>query len=622
MAAQQWFVEVDGVEQGPLSAAELRAWAGDGRLTWSTRLRLEGRVAPVFARDIPGLLPAEPLASTFDPGALASELFEHHPASEAPPRIEQEVFPAAGGPAVIDPAAKPEDLFENYTPAATGGSGVRRAAQVQARPLPAPVPRRTPVTRDEERAQAYLATVRPIGARLVEATLDQPLWQRLWPLAALCLGFGWIIGGFFSFERMYAADDVLPVLLLAVGGVPLACAAMLYYLRPQRVPVGTAIGVALFTAIAGLILLLVLQVLAAVAAHGTRGSVGRGSGVVAIFAIIGHIYSLVGSDNIALRWVGFVLGVGLFEEMIKLLPLVLLVIWRSDRHLSVHAFLFVGFASGIGFGVGEAFYGYVPWNGNHGLDANIIRWYSAVPSHAIYTTVCAAFLWRMADHVEHADGFWERALVVAMAAGLMAVVHGTYNTVCSIGIIPALVMEVVSFAILVWAVNWVSRDATEPTGSTATPWLARLFPARIMGLALGMSAILLVGAGLLSSPREAVETDLLRTSLPTPFRPYVDGVRIERDNDGQPWSVPLELLFKVDPESGIVGHFRNGGPDPFTALTVVCRSPDGEHDTFDLGELPAGETVRIDLDRGWLFAPGESLTITVNDRNIIRVRLP
>lgn len=629
MAAQQWFVEVDGIEQGPLSANDLRTWAQTGRLTWSSQLRLAGRERPLFARDVPGLLPPEPLASAaFDPSAPASELFEQHDASAVSvPRIEPEVFPEAGNHAVIDAAAKPEDLFENYTPAASAGSsGVRRSAQVQLRAPPPPLASREPATRDEERAQAYLATVRSSvkagGVRQIEPPLDQPQWRNLWPLAAMCLGLGWIVGGFFSFDRMYGAQDTLPVFILAVGAVPLACLAMLRYLRPRQVPVGTAIWVAIFTAIAGIFLLLTLQWLAAAAAHSHRGYVGRGGGVLAIFAMIGTLYDLTNSANIALRWVGFVFGVGLLEEMTKLLPLVMLVIWRSDRHLSVHAFLFAGFASGIGFGVGEAFYGYVPWNGNHGLDANIIRWYSAVPSHAIYTTVCAAFLWYQADNLEHADGFWERALVVAMAAGLMAVVHGTYNTVCSLGIIPALVMEVISFVILIRVVNWISRDATEPHGSTPTPWLAHLLPARTAGIGLALAAVLLVGAGLLSSSREAVLPDLIRSALPERARPYVDGVTVTHDQDGQKFAVPLQIRFVFDVDSGIVAHFQNQGEAPFTELSVECRGTDGEHETFMLGPLAAGENTLIDSDSGWSFVPGESLTITVNDLHILRIRLP
>lgn len=631
MAAQQWFVEVDGVVEGPLTANDLRAWARSGRLTWSTRLRLEGREGWMCARDIPGLLPAETLAeSGFDPAAPASDLFEDYQRSTATPvSLDPEAVVAAGGASALDPSARPEELFDNY-PSPAAGSGVRRSAQAPPRPPPRPLSPRSvePPSRDEARAQAVLAlnraqlapSTRTIGARLIEAPLDLPRWQNLWPLATLCLLLGWIVGGFFSFDRMYGSSDVLPVCLLALGGVPLACAAMLYYLRPKQVPLGSAIGVALFTAIAGIILLLVLQFLAAVAAHSSSG-VGRGGALFALLALIGHLYDMTNSDHLVQRWIGFVFGVGLLEEMTKLLPLSALVVWRSDRQMSVHSFLFVGFASGLGFGIGEAFYGYAPWNGNHGLDANIIRWYSAVPSHALYTTVCAAFLWKMADHVEHAEGFWERALFVALAAAVMAVVHGTYNTVCSLGIVPSLVMEVLSFALLVWIVAWVTRDSTEPRESVATPWLGRVLQVRTQGIGLACAAVLLVGAGLLSSSRDDVLPDLIRSSLPQAFRPYIEGVAITHTTDKEPFPVPLQLEIIFDADLGMIAHFHNQGSEAFSALSVDCRNGEGEHDTFDLGPLPAGEEATLS-DDDWSFAPGDALTITVNDRNIIRVRLP
>lgn len=67
---------------------------------------------------------------------------------------------------------------------------------------------------------------------------------------------GWIIGGFLTFKRLCAPDSVLPVALLAAGGVSVALVAIIFYLRPQRIPITTAIGVALFTAVIGIFMLL------------------------------------------------------------------------------------------------------------------------------------------------------------------------------------------------------------------------------------------------------------------------------------------------------------------------------------------------------------------------------
>lgn len=627
MGAQQWFVCGDEGEQGPLNSNQLREWARTGRLTWGSRLRLEGSDRVIHGRDIAGLLPAESVAlpDLTPPGSVSGV------SSAAPvalpditlpaPATTPEPLPSSGLPALppvtstssFDPGAKPEALFENYEAKPAGGtSAVRRSASLAPRPI-------DPATRTL--AKPGTATVtRTIGARLIEKTLDQPRWPNLWPLVVLTLVLGWIVGGFFSFERMYGVGDSFPVFVLALGAVPMACAAMLHYLRPRQVPVGAAIGVALFTAIVGIVMLLILQSLAEMAAN-TR-TYGRGGALMGVLKIIGVLYQLIYSDNVVQRWIGFVFGVGLCEEMIKLLPLVMMVIWRSDRHLSVHGFLFLGFASGLGFGIGEAYYGYAPWNGNYGLDANIIRWYSAVPSHAIYTTVCAAFLWKMGDQLEHAEGFWERGMVVAMAAGLMAVVHGTYNTVCSIGIIPALFMEVVSFVLLVLAVRWVSQDAIEPKGTTATPWMQRLFPARNLAIGTVFAAVLLLGAGALSSHRDDVMPDILRKEVPKEYLPYVDGVTLDLDHQGQPFPVPLQVRFVIDVDNGIVADIRNLGGEAFTAVTVDIINAEGGSGHIELGELAAGAETRIDLKRGWTLQPGEHLVFAVDGHPSFRVRMP
>jgi RsiW-degrading membrane proteinase PrsW (M82 family) len=394
--------------------------------------------------------------------------------------------------------------------------------------------------------------------------------------------------------------------------VPVALVAIIYYLRPQRIPIATAIGVALFTAVIGIFMLLVLQSLADWVVHARRVPTGRGSIIWGIFAAIGAAYQAIHSDNVLVRWLGYVFGVGLCEEATKLLPLALLVIWRSDRHLSVHTFLFLGFVSGLGFGIGEAIYGYALWSSVYGVGDNIIRWYSAVPSHAIYTTVCAAFLWRLADQLESAESFWGRAMVIGMAVGVMALVHGTYNTVCSFGVGAALVMEVLSFVLLIWAVRWVTIDATEPPGLPSSAWAATLTGQKPIRMALGSAVVLLILAMTLGSRREFVMPAILRAELPSEERPYVDGVTVVRAVDGTALAIPLTVRFIFTPENfELVGRFTNRGPQALSKLIVTCytKGENAEGKVIDLGELAAGATAEINDDRGWTFATGEHLTI-------------
>ncbi len=531
------------------------------------------------------------------------ERIEPSPSMPAPPAIIQ-----------LDPSAPAAELFASYDPPVAPDTVVA-VAGVSA-PVAFGIEESAPRPASVRLAQRPLmkvstANAKPKKPAEVAYLLETPPWSGLWPLALLTLVFGWIGGGFLAFERLYAPDSVLPALLLALGGAPVALAAFVHYLRPQRIPLGTAIGVALFTAVIGIVLLLLLQTVADVAAHArVRG--GRGSFIWAILFAIGSAYDAIHSDQMVIRWLGFVFGVGLFEEATKLLPLVALIIWRSDRHLSVHSFLCLGFISGLGFGIGEAIYGYAPWNGVYGVGDNIIRWYSAVPSHAIYTTVCAAFLWRQADHLEHADGFWERALVIALAVGLMAVVHGTYNTVCSLGVVAALLMEVVSFVMLIWAVRWITVDATEPPGHPPSTWVLALAHPSPMRVAIAASALLLLVAMGLGGSREAVLPAILRSELPSVMRPYVDGVTIERAADGAALGIPLTVAFRFNQERlELVGHFTNRAPQTLRGLVVTCRenAEDQPGTVIELGELAAGAAVEIDDDRGWTFAPGEHVTL-------------
>ncbi len=626
MNPQQWFIREDDREVGPLSPVEVRALISAGRITRTTPIRPAARTTFVAADTIAGLMPPELVS----PPVPDQEVFETiEPRHEAPQ--SRETVPNM---IHVDPSANAADLFENYAPpsqpilvAAPAGVASGSAVSAVSYEIEESAPRTTPARTAPAVAFAPKKVQKPQPEKLLEAAylLETPAWKNLWPLATLTLFLGWIIGGFLTFERLYAPDSMLPVVLLAAGGVPVALAAIIHYLRPQRIPIATAIGVALFTAVIGIFMLLVLQSLADAAVHTRRAPVGRGSIIWAIFAAIGAAYEAIHSENVLVRWLGYVFGVGLCEEATKLLPLALLVMWRSDRHLSVHTFLCLGFISGLGFGIGEALYGYAPWSSVYAVSDNVIRWYSAVPSHAIYTTVCAAFLWRLADQLENAEGFWERAIVIGMAVGVMALVHGTYNTVCSFGVAAALVMEALSFVLLIWAVRWVTVDATEPPGLPPSAWamaLARPMPIRF---ALGGAVVVLVLAMACGSSREDVLPAILRAELPSEVRPYVDGVTIKHAGDGTALAIPLTVQFTFTRENlELVGRFTNHGPQALRKLIVTCysKSEDAAGEVIDLGELLAGDTVEINEERGWTFAPGERLSIQADGYLVQSLMLP
>lgn len=65
------------------------------------------------------------------------------------------------------------------------------------------------------------------------------------------------------------------------------------------------------------------------------------------------LYAIINSESLIPRMLGFVLGVGVLEECIKLCP-VYLFVFRANKPTSLLMFAFMGAVSGIAFGVAEA----------------------------------------------------------------------------------------------------------------------------------------------------------------------------------------------------------------------------------------------------------------------------
>jgi len=632
MAVQQWFVEENGIRIGPLSPRELRALVAAGRVGPQTRICHDLMTEYVPARRIKGLLPAPSAAAAAAPEPIPVSVAE--PAASGPaltPRASVVLPTLPTLPVLTSIEALPDHADGRLGPTPmTSYLGTKTGAELEIETSPTTPSRRhyqRPAYRSQavrERADERLLT--PQGPALA-----MPAPTDIWPLAVLCLLFGWVGGGMLTADRMYLPNAVAPSLALALGGVPLTYAAIIHYLKPKSLPLGRVLLVAGFTAVFGILTLLLLQFLAAIAVSTNfrflfHGSIGL---LFLVLKLIGLAYHLTTSSDIWLRWVGFVFGVGLCEETVKVLPLVALIIWRVDRVLSVHTFLALGFASGVGFGIGEALYCYSPWCGNYGAGSNVIRWYSVIPSHAIYTTVCAAFLWRLADKLEYSDGFWQRAGVVATAAAIMAFVHGTYDTVCSLGVVVALVMDTLLFGVLLWVVRWVTTDATEPPDSKTTPWSHSLSTIGPMVAGLGGALVMMVLALTLSSSREQAMPAILMAELPAQYRPYIKGFDLPVPRvPGAPARLPVTAHFTFDLTSGTVSAtLTNEGDDTLHGMIVSCALGGAEDDdsgrkSTTIGDLAPHASTVLDKLRGWEFNPGDELTISTDDYQDAVLDLP
>ena len=188
-------------------------------------------------------------------------------------------------------------------------------------------------------------------------------FRRLFPLAICCLVFGWIVGpACHELEVDWHFMNRWVVLPVAISACWIAIRGMLHFVRPNNRPWVQWLFVFLFTAIIGIILLLLVQYCvssAQVLRSVQRTRVRGGALFKVIFLFIGWCYEKVYDPEATIlsKFVGYIGGVGFCEESVKLLPVFLLIAWRRKLpfkvDLSFRSVLMLGFFSGLGFGVSE-----------------------------------------------------------------------------------------------------------------------------------------------------------------------------------------------------------------------------------------------------------------------------
>jgi len=137
-----------------------------------------------------------------------------------------------------------------------------------------------------------------------------------------------------------------------------------------------------------------------------------------------------GSLELGERFYYVIVGVGVPEETAKLIPLLVLVAKGMDKRLGKAGFLWVGFLSGLGFGICEALTTYAVWTNfptHANLSTQVLRWFACVPSHAIYTAIDAALLWMIVPMWHRAKSPQGKVGCIALAISVIAVLHGVYN---------------------------------------------------------------------------------------------------------------------------------------------------------------------------------------------------
>ncbi|HEX4588750.1 MAG TPA: PrsW family glutamic-type intramembrane protease [Gemmataceae bacterium] len=187
--------------------------------------------------------------------------------------------------------------------------------------------------------------------------------------------------------------------------------------------------VGLTTATAGVAFLFLVQGLASF----TEGRVIVGRGVIVllfyILKFIAFSYSAASDpeNGFLLSFVGFTLGVGLCEELVKAIPL----FWhRDDNGGKNWRGLFIwGLASGAGFGIAEGIlYSGRYYNGITGADAYAVRFLSCVALHAIWTGSVAITLYLRRDLFNNVGSWHDYIGPTLFVLGVPMVLHGLYDT--------------------------------------------------------------------------------------------------------------------------------------------------------------------------------------------------
>ncbi|GHV67711.1 hypothetical protein FACS1894199_13730 [Bacteroidia bacterium] len=143
------------------------------------------------------------------------------------------------------------------------------------------------------------------------------------------------------------------------------------------------------------------------------------------FPFISSVYALTDSSNILFRMLGFIFGVGFFEEMAKALPL-LAICYQAKEPIIPQTLVFYGLMSGIAFGVFEGV-GY-QMSVNNALDydnaffMNVARLTSLPFLHAIWCGIAGYFIAFAKLYPKY------RLSLYLLAIAVPSLLHGLYDT--------------------------------------------------------------------------------------------------------------------------------------------------------------------------------------------------
>ncbi len=217
--------------------------------------------------------------------------------------------------------------------------------------------------------------------------------------------------------------------LFTLGAAVLFLAFLLGLTADRSATPAQIVQIGLFTATLGILFLFLVQTLA----QWSQGIWLRGGGLVMILfyilKFIGYSYqaALDPDNGFVLSFLGYTLGVGLCEEICKVLPL--LFKYREPNDQSWRGAYLWGLASGAGFGLAEGvIYASDFYNGISGPGIYIVRNISCVALHALWAG-SAAITIHQKQYLLQAEMTWHDWLTRAIyVVAVPMVLHGLYDT--------------------------------------------------------------------------------------------------------------------------------------------------------------------------------------------------
>jgi RsiW-degrading membrane proteinase PrsW (M82 family) len=221
------------------------------------------------------------------------------------------------------------------------------------------------------------------------------------------------------------------------------------------------LAVGLFTATVGIVVLLLFQLVADL----SQGVWLTGGNVVVIVfylvKFVGYSYraALDPESGFFLSFVGYTLGVGLCEEVVKALPLFWL--YRRPCDQSWRGAFLWGLASGAGFGIAEGIiYSASFYNGISGPGMYLVRFISCVALHAVWTGSVAITLNQKQELIQQDMAWYEFIVPVLRIVGVPMVLHGLYDTLLKKEMNGwALAVAVLSFGFLAYQISRLHGEA-------------------------------------------------------------------------------------------------------------------------------------------------------------------